>query len=43
MNVVFHPANDERRTVERLGHAAYVGVQGIAHRFVAKEWTAILR
>ena len=43
MNVVFHPANDERRTVERLGHAAHVGVQGIAHRFVAQEWTAILR
>ena len=43
MNMVFHPANDERRTVQRLGHAAQVGVQGIANRFVPKEWTAVLR
>jgi len=43
MNMVFHSANDERRTVERLGHAAQVGVQGITHPFVTQEWTAILR
>ena len=43
MNVVFNPADDERWTFERLGNATHVGVQGIAHRFVAKERAAFLR
>src|SRR5450756_248621 len=43
MNMVFHPADDERRAFERLGNAAQVGMQGVTRGFVAEEGATFLR
>ena len=40
MDVVLHPADDERRTFQRFGNAAKLLMKVVADGLVAQEWAA---
>ena len=43
VNVIFNTANHERRTFERFGNAAALGMELVADSFVAEEWPTFFR